>query len=79
MQRSPVVDGAGGRIPDTALSDLQAGHGIGRQRPQGRARHLEYDFIVGEEIDIPQQQRSAASMWGADGKIGEREDGSTGI
>jgi antirestriction protein ArdC len=42
MQRRPVVDGAGGRLSHPALSDVQAGFGVRRQRPQGRARHQVY-------------------------------------
>src|ERR1700751_4445188 len=39
MQRRSVVDGASGWLSHAAFPDLQAGFGIGWQRPQGRARH----------------------------------------
>src|SRR5271170_2312574 len=39
LQRRPVVDGTSGWLSHAALPDLQAGLGIGLQRPQGRARH----------------------------------------
>src|ERR1700716_3799637 len=39
MQRNSVVDGAGGWLSYAALSNIQAGLGVGRQRAQGRARH----------------------------------------
>jgi antirestriction protein ArdC len=42
LQRRAVVDGAGGQLSLATLLDFQAGFGVGRQRPQGRARHQVY-------------------------------------
>jgi hypothetical protein len=39
LQRRAVVDGPGGRLSLATLFNIQAGFGVGRQRPQGRARH----------------------------------------
>jgi antirestriction protein ArdC len=42
LQRRSVVDGTSGRLSLAALSNIQAGFGVGRQRAQGRTRHKVY-------------------------------------
>ena len=54
LQRRPVVDSTSSRISHTALSHLQAGFGIGWQRPQGRARH---EGLLCEATTSPRPRR----------------------
>jgi antirestriction protein ArdC len=58
LQRRPVVDGAGDRRSHAALSHLQAGFGVGRQRAQGRARHKAY-FV--KQLQVRDQDADESS------------------